>query len=68
MDSQPDMFAASQEACSLDGGEVSFGIDRQDSDCSWVPGSTPASSQSQNCMNKDQLFLVSLAAIQSLFT
>jgi hypothetical protein len=72
MDSQPDMFAT-EEVSAVDDRETSEGIgssagfDRQDSDCSWAPGSTPASSQPPHSINNDKLFLVSLAAIQSLF-
>jgi hypothetical protein len=69
MESQPDMFDSSEELVSQDsaGGLPSSGIVRQESDSSWTSGTSPGSSQNLVSWDKDQLFLVTMAAMQSLF-
>jgi hypothetical protein len=65
MTSQNDMFASSEELCS----QGTEGACADSSDVSWTPGTSEADSQppAPRRIDGDQLFLVTFAAIQSLF-
>jgi hypothetical protein len=72
MGSEPDMFMSSEELFSqhhseeLPSSYPSSGVPRQDSDSSWDPDVSQGASLES--WDKDRLFLVTMAAIQSLFT